>query len=154
MIIQIDDQIHFEIYFDPLDREEGYDDDIRFAIHEIRSPNLPKKLNSDEIGILLTPTQAEQLAAALWAAADKSRNLPWPSRPKREAQAAGPFGSAYPRVTEFVKSQGRIELGQNANRTALLRAYDSDFEFWESKPDHKTVDQALLALEDNLAGFL
>jgi hypothetical protein len=34
MIISIDDQIHFEVTFDPLDREEG------FAIHEPGPANL------------------------------------------------------------------------------------------------------------------
>jgi len=31
MIILIDNQIHFEVTFDPLDREEGFADDICFV---------------------------------------------------------------------------------------------------------------------------
>lgn len=34
MIIQVDENISIEVYFDPADREEGYQDDIRFCLIE------------------------------------------------------------------------------------------------------------------------
>ncbi|MFC1878579.1 hypothetical protein ACFLZW_01575 [Chloroflexota bacterium] len=153
MIIQINNQISMEIYYDPIDREEGYDDDIRFVIHEGAHSSGVKMLAADEIGVLLTPTQAEQMAAALWQAAERSRSLPWPGRPKKEAQADGSFANAYPKIAEFVKTQGRVELGQDEFHHSLLRARDADGLVWESKPAHIKPDQALLALEEELAGW-
>jgi hypothetical protein len=152
MIIQIDEGIQIEIYFDPIDREEGYDDDIRFAIHESGMPNTPKMLASDEFGLFLTATQAEQLAGALWGAAEKSRNLPWPGRPKKEAQAPGSFATTFPRIAGFIKGGGRLEMGQDKESSSLLRAFDLDNLVWESRSTHKNPDQALTALEEDLAG--
>ena len=34
MRIQVDENISIEVYFDPADREEGYQDDIRFRLIE------------------------------------------------------------------------------------------------------------------------
>ena len=75
MVIQIDEEIRFEVTFDPLDREEGFDDDIRFTIHEDATGPL-RVMAADTTSILLTPDQAGQLARALLAAADASRNTP------------------------------------------------------------------------------
>jgi hypothetical protein len=72
MVIRIDEQIRFEVGFDPLDREEGYDDDIRFAIHEA-GPKSMRMFAADTTSILLTPDQAEQMAHALLAVAQTSR---------------------------------------------------------------------------------
>lgn len=74
-IIPIDDEITFEIGFDPMDREEGYKDDIAFIIREI-GPRDYRIFASDETKLLLTPGQAEQMARALVRAADASRNTP------------------------------------------------------------------------------
>lgn len=71
MVIQIDEQIRFEVKFDLLDREEGYDDDIRFVISETTSG--PERVfAADETNLLLTPDQAELLARALLVAASRS----------------------------------------------------------------------------------
>ena len=75
MVIQIDEQIRFEVSFSPLDREEGCDDDIRFSIHET-GPKDFRIFAADTTSILLTAGQAEQLAKALLAAAKASRNTP------------------------------------------------------------------------------
>ena len=61
MVIQIDEQIRFEVRFAPLEREEGYEDDIWFSIHET-GPRDVRIFASDSTNILLTPDQAEQLA--------------------------------------------------------------------------------------------
>jgi hypothetical protein len=76
MIIDIDETVQIAVSFDPADREAGYEDDIRFAIADTAPPSR-RLFESDEIGILLTPAQAEQLAAALLEAAQQSRATPW-----------------------------------------------------------------------------
>ena len=76
MEIQIDERIRFEVTFDPWDREAGYDDDVRFTIHETADDPL-RVFAADVTSILLTPDQAELFAHALLAAAEASRNTPW-----------------------------------------------------------------------------
>jgi hypothetical protein len=75
MIIQVDDNISIEVYFDIADREQGYDDDIRFRIIE-RGPQNLRIFAADETSFLLTALQAEQLAQALQQAAADSTNTP------------------------------------------------------------------------------
>jgi hypothetical protein len=75
MIIQVDKNISIEVYFDPADREEGYQDDIRFRLIE-SGPKEIRIFKADRTGFLLTATQAEQLASALQEAATASKNLP------------------------------------------------------------------------------
>lgn len=75
MIIRVDDTLTIEVHFDVADREEGYDDDIRFALIE-SGPRETRLFPSDEIGFLLTADQAEQLASALRSAAEESRETP------------------------------------------------------------------------------
>ena len=74
MIIQVDENIAIEVYFDIADREEGYEDDIRFAVHE-SGPEETRIFKADTTSFLLTPTQAEQLAKALMEAARESRGM-------------------------------------------------------------------------------
>ena len=97
------------------------------------------------------PEQAEQMAAALWQAAQQSRSVPWPGRPKEKKNAACPFANAYPHIAEFIAGEGWIELGQDEYSPSLLRALDAGGLIWESSEGHKTLDQALLALEEKLA---
>jgi hypothetical protein len=75
MIIQVDENISIEVYFDPADREEGYQDDIRLYLIEA-GPKDKRIFKSDRTGFLLTAKQAKQLAAALQEAATASNNLP------------------------------------------------------------------------------
>jgi hypothetical protein len=74
--IEIDETVQFEVSFSVFNREEGFEDDIRFAIADTAPPDM-RLFESDEIGILLTPAQAEGLAAALLEAARQSRATPW-----------------------------------------------------------------------------
>jgi hypothetical protein len=53
MIIQVTENISIEIYFDPADREEGYQDDIRFRLIE-SGPKERRILKADRTGFLLT----------------------------------------------------------------------------------------------------
>ncbi len=75
MIIQVDENIAVAVYFDPADREEGFEDEIRFCIHESAPENL-RLFAADETSFLLTIEQAEQLASALQEAAAQARGIP------------------------------------------------------------------------------
>ena len=75
MIIQVTENISIEVYFDPADREEGYQDDIRFRLIE-SGPKERRIFKADRTGFLLTAKQAEKLAFALQEAATASKDLP------------------------------------------------------------------------------
>ena len=75
MIVQVDDHISLEVYFDPADREQGWDDEIRFRIYE-SGPKDMRLFEADETSFLLTIEQAEELAAALQKAAAEAKSLP------------------------------------------------------------------------------
>jgi hypothetical protein len=75
MIIQVDETISLEVYFDLADREQGFDDEIRFRIYE-SGPKEMRLFKADETGFLLTIEQAEELAAALQKAAAEAKSLP------------------------------------------------------------------------------
>jgi hypothetical protein len=73
--VPITDTVTFAVTFDLADREEGFDDDIRFSIRD-RGPREARLFAPDETSILLTVAQAERLAAALLRAAQASRETP------------------------------------------------------------------------------
>jgi hypothetical protein len=75
MMIQVDDMLTLEVSFHPANREEGYEDDIRFALKE-SGPKESRLFPAEELSFLLTPDQAERLAAALVGAAAESRKTP------------------------------------------------------------------------------
>jgi hypothetical protein len=75
MIVQVDEHMSLEVYFDPADREQGFDDEIRFRIYE-SGPKDVRLFEADETSFLLTIKQAEELAAALQKAAAEARNFP------------------------------------------------------------------------------
>ena len=74
-IIKVDNELSLEVNFNPIDREEGFQDDIRFKIIE-KAPDNMKILRSNEVSFLLTTKQAEELAIALHDAVDDSNSLP------------------------------------------------------------------------------
>jgi hypothetical protein len=82
MIIQIDENFCIEVHFDPEDREDGYQDDIRFRLSE-SGPKEKRIFKADMTGFLLTARQAEELANALQEAATMSKSLPRKSTLKR-----------------------------------------------------------------------
>jgi hypothetical protein len=75
MIIQVDETLTLKVSFDSSNREQGYEDDIRFAISDT-APKGARLFESDQISFLLTPVQAEKLAKALLEAAKESRERP------------------------------------------------------------------------------
>jgi hypothetical protein len=74
MMIRVDENITIEVSFNLANREEGYEDDIRFAIKETGVKD-SRIFAADETSFLLTPEQAEQLAMALTKAVQESRSV-------------------------------------------------------------------------------
>ena len=56
----------------------------------------------------------------------------------------------YPNIAYWVNTQGWIEIGPDEYSSSLVRALDEGGVVWESRDDHKTVDEALQALEIEL----
>jgi hypothetical protein len=86
MIVQVDETLSVEVYFDPGDREQGWDDEIRFRIQESGQKHM-RLFEADETSFLLTIEQAEELAAALQKAAAEARSLPqsvYPGVPSKD----------------------------------------------------------------------
>ena len=61
------------------------------------------------------------------------------------------FSRTYPNITYWVEACGWIEIGHDEYSTSLVRALDEGGLVWESNDDHETVDEALQALEIELA---
>ena len=75
MIIQVpENHLSIEVSFSTLNRESGFDDDIRIGFSE--TGDRETKLFKGDTSFLVTPGQAEQLAQALLEAAEQSRNVP------------------------------------------------------------------------------
>jgi hypothetical protein len=147
MIIKIDDHISIEILFDLLDREEGYDDDVRFAIQETPPSPEFRMLAANRISFLLTPEQAEKMAQALWQSAQDSRSIPKSGKQARKQPASSLLDLAYPNLTHWIKEMGWIELGKDGHSKSWLRVLDEGGLVWESRRSHKTLAQALEAAE-------
>jgi hypothetical protein len=75
MIIQVDENISLEVYFDPVDREQGFEDEIRFRIYE-SGPANSRIFAANETSFLLTCEQAERLTSALHKAVSDSKGTP------------------------------------------------------------------------------
>jgi hypothetical protein len=75
MIIQVDENISLEVYFDLADRKQGFEDEIRFRIYESGPEDLGI-FAANETSFLLTSKQAERLASALQKAVTDSIGTP------------------------------------------------------------------------------
>jgi len=64
------------------------------------------------------------------------------------------FSKAYPDIAYWVEACGWIEIGPGEHSSSLVRALDEGSLIWESSDDHTTVDEALQALEIELAEWL
>ena len=62
-----------------------------------------------------------------------------------------PFSRLYPNIAYWVEACGWIEIGQDENSSSLVRALDEGGLVWESGDEHETVNEALQALEIELA---
>ena len=64
------------------------------------------------------------------------------------------FSKAYPNITYWVEACGWIEIGQDEYGSSLVRVLDEGGLVWESSVEHESVDEALQALEMELAEWL
>jgi len=64
------------------------------------------------------------------------------------------FSKLYPNIAYWVEACGWIEIGQDEYSSSLVRALDEGGMVWESSDDHETLDEALQALEMELAEWL
>lgn len=60
------------------------------------------------------------------------------------------FSQLYPAITRWIEEDGLIEIGTNQYTSSLARAFDADGIVWESRLEHKTVDEALSAMDKAL----
>lgn len=65
------------------------------------------------------------------------------------------FEETYPNIAWLVTKQGWIELGylDNGYTHSFARAFDPGGTVWESDTDYATLDDALRALDDGIAGW-
>jgi len=64
------------------------------------------------------------------------------------------FSKLYPNIAHLVTTQGWIEIGEGEYSSSLVRALDEGGLVWESSDEHESVDEALQALEMELAEWL
>ena len=69
-------------------------------------------------------------------------------------QQAGSFEARYPRISEWVKTQGWIELGQIEGFSNFVLALDEGGMVWEGKGSYKSIDEAFEALEEGLSKWM
>ena len=75
MIIEIpENNVRIDVEFSELNREQGFDDEIRIILSEPGPKEQRRLFRSDQISFLVTPAQAEKIGRALLDAADQSRN--------------------------------------------------------------------------------
>jgi len=60
------------------------------------------------------------------------------------------FEACYPNISRWIEVQGWIVLGGDDYSSSLLRCLGPGGMVWESRTEHKTLTQALQALETEL----
>jgi hypothetical protein len=60
------------------------------------------------------------------------------------------FSQTYPVIARWIAEDGLVEIGTNQYTSSMARAFDNDGIVWESRLEHKTVDEALAAMEKAL----
>jgi hypothetical protein len=63
------------------------------------------------------------------------------------------FERQYPNITRFVYEQGWIEIGDNGDISAFVRAYDEGGTIYEGKSSYKTLDKAFQDLDKKIAEY-
>jgi len=74
--------------------------------------------------------------------------------PQTDQTKTGSFEQCYPRIGEWVKSHGWIEIGQIDGMPSFVMALDEGGLIWEGKRRYTTVDQALHELENGISAWL
>lgn len=60
------------------------------------------------------------------------------------------FSQTYPAIARWLAEDGLLEIGTNQYTSSLARAFDENGIVWESRLEHKTVDEALSAMDEAL----
>lgn len=66
---------------------------------------------------------------------------------KRDNQKQPGMARLYPNIAEWVETRGWVELGSDMHCNSWVRCLDEGGDIWVSSKKHKTLDQALEALE-------
>ncbi len=61
---------------------------------------------------------------------------------------------AYPRVVEWVKTQGWIEIGQDDYSRSFIRVLDEGGMVWEGGEMYASLDDALQAAEQGIEAWM
>ncbi len=64
---------------------------------------------------------------------------------------ASGFEHMYPNISEWVKSYGWIEIGDDGQSSSFVRALDEGGLVWEDNDDNAMLDEVLSALDVFLA---
>lgn len=74
--------------------------------------------------------------------------------PKRKSQepAPGSFETRYPHIAAWVQD-GWIEIGRDDYSRSLVRALDIGGMVWEGAEEYDSLDEALRALDEGIAGW-
>ena len=75
-------------------------------------------------------------------------------KPKKQKPRDNVCETHYPTIALWVKQYGWIEIGYADYRESFIRVLDDGGLIWESQNKYKTVDEALQALETELAQWM
>jgi hypothetical protein len=75
-------------------------------------------------------------------------------KPKKQKPSNNVFETHYPTIALWVKQHGWVEIGYADYRPSFIRVLDDGGLIWESQKKYKTVDEALQALENELAQWM
>jgi hypothetical protein len=64
------------------------------------------------------------------------------------------FEEKYPNLTDFVYSQGKIEIGYDYNRKSFVIAYDEGGTVYQGEDEYNTMDEAFADLENGITEYL
>ena len=60
----------------------------------------------------------------------------------------------FPNITRWVNDHGIVEVGYDPNTDSFVRAIDQGGGVWTGKPEYKTLDDALMDLEEGIRAAL
>jgi hypothetical protein len=64
------------------------------------------------------------------------------------------FEEKYPNLTDFVYSQGKIEIGYDYNTKSFVIAYDEGGTVYQGEDKYNTMDEAFADLENGITEYL
>lgn len=83
-----------------------------------------------------------------------SRHIRQHRDPGKRRMAASPFAKSYPAISWWTMNQGWIELGENENHPAFIKALDQGGLVCAGRTTYSSVDEALKDMEHKLARWL